>query len=125
MRQILQLDRVSKATGLKLDQQTIVLTFSLQTPQQTDQYIDALNVVTVLYEDALLHDGAMTEAGHAEWQQLNKQIAFWAHMADLATPRRRGWFKRKAIHPVAWTTLLRTLSPEAPILKARGTAFGR
>ncbi|KUM43919.1 hypothetical protein [Pseudomonas sp. EpS/L25] len=125
MKQLLPLDRVSKATGLKLDQQTIVLTFSLQTPEQTDQYIDALNVVTVLYEDALLHGGAMTEAGHAEWQRLNKQIAFWAHMTDLAMPQRRGWFRRKTIHPIAWTTLLRTLSPDAPIIKARATGLGR
>lgn len=118
MKEVIRLDRVSRATGLKLDHSTVELTLRLQNEEQRDQYIDALNIATLIYEDAQQHGGETTQTAQEEWSRANKLIGFWASMADAATPKRRSWFGRRAISPGAKLMLLRTLSPEADIMKS-------
>lgn len=111
-------DRISQATGLLITRASFEFTLRLQNEEQQRQYAQALEVATLIYEDAHEHGGSTTAAASDEWARLNELIAFWASMAELATPKRRGWFGRKEIHFMSRTTLLRALSPDAEIIRS-------
>lgn len=109
---------LNKAVGLKLDQTSLIHTLRLQSEEQQEQYMAALKLAVLLYNDAQQYGGTMTEQGHIEWERANKLIAFWAMMADYATPKRKGWFGRRTISQGTKLMLLRTLSPEAEIMQS-------
>ena len=110
--------QVTKVTGLHMDRARLLHTLRLQSPEQQEQYLEALKLTVMIYNDAQQHGGATTDFGQQEWARLNKLIAFWAALAEQATPKRKGWFGKKSISPGARLMLLRTLSPEAEIIKS-------
>ena len=111
-------ERISQATGLPITKAIFELTLRLQSEEQQRQYAQALELVTLIYEDAERHNGTATDAAIEEWARLNKIIGFWAAMAEHATPKKEGWLGRKTISAGARMMLLRSLSPDAEIVQS-------
>ena len=112
------LSKVNEATGLSLTASDLELIFSMQTDQQHEQYINDLDIAVLLYQDAMAHNGMMTEKATPVWKEVNARIALWSSWAGMATPVRRGFFSRKEIPFFYKITLKRLLSPDCEFIKS-------
>lgn len=111
------LNRIQKATGIKVGQDQINSILTLQSPEQTEQFIEDLQKVVFIYEDSLPAGGRVQDQYAEEWGLVSKRIGIWFSYLSLLEPKRRGWFGKKEIPFPAKMMLSRVLSPDAPIRK--------
>jgi hypothetical protein len=111
------LGRIQKATGINFGQAQLDSIFTLQGPEQTEQFIKDLQRVVFIYENSLLADGRVQESYAEEWRLVCKRIGIWFSYLSLLEPKRRGWFGKKEIPFPAKAMLSQVLSPDAPIRK--------
>lgn len=117
------LNRINKATGIKFEQSQINSILTLQSPEQTEQFIEDLQKVVFIYENSLQSGGQVQEQYAEEWGQVSNRIGLWCSYLYLLEPKRRGWFGKKEIPFAAKMMLSRILSPDAPIQKAGTLQF--
>lgn len=111
------LNRIQKATGIKIGQDQINSILTLQSPEQTEQFIEDLQKVVFIYEDSLPAGGRVQDQYAEEWGLVCKRIGIWFSYLSLLEPKRRGWFGKKEIPFPAKMMLSQVLSPDAPIRK--------
>ena len=111
------LNRIQKATGIKIVQDQINSILTLQSPEQTEQFIEDLQKVVFIYEDSLPSGGRVQDQYAEEWRLVCKRIGIWFSYLSLLEPKRRGWFGKKELPFSAKMMLSRVLSPDAPIRK--------
>ncbi len=111
------LKRIQKATGIKVGQDQINSILTLQSPEQTEQFIEDLQKVVFIYEDSLPAGGRVQDQYAEEWELVCKRIGIWFSYLSLLEPERHGWFGKKEIPFPAKMMLSRVLSPDAPIRK--------
>lgn len=109
--------RIQKATGIKFDQDQINTMISLQSPEQTEQFLEDLQKVVFIFEDSTSSGGNIKEQYSEEWEFVCKRIGIWSSYLSLLKPKRRGWFGKKEIPFPAKMMLLQVISPDAPIRK--------
>ena len=112
-----ELPRIERATGLRLAQETLDLIYSLQSPDQYEQFIDDLNKVVFIYEDSISKSGRIDQQYAPEWDLVCKRIGMWSSYTSILKPKRQGWFGKREIPFPAKMMLSQVLSPEAPIMK--------
>ena len=94
-----ELNRIQKATGLEIGLGQINAIFNLQSPIQTEQFIEDLKKVVFIYEESVISDGRIQEKYTDEWAQSSE------------------WFRKKEISFGTKLLLSQVLSPDAPIRK--------
>ena len=111
------LTRIQRATGIKFDQNQINTILSLQSPEQSEQFLEDLQKVVFIHEDSLTSGGNIKDQYSQEWELVCKRIGMWSSYLSLLEPKRRGWFGKKEIPFPAKMMLSQVLSPNAPIRK--------
>ena len=117
------LPRIERATGLTLAQETLDLIYSLQSPEQYDQFVDDLNKVVLIFEDSISKGGRIDQLYESEWDFVCKRIGMWSSYTSMLKPKRQGWFGKKEIPFAAKIMLTQVLSPDAPIMKTNILKF--
>lgn len=109
--------RIQRATGIRLGQDQIDTILSLQSPEQSAQFLEDIQNVVFIHEDSLTSGGNIKDHYSEEWGGASERIGMWSSYLSLLEPKRRGWFGKKEIPFPAKMMLLQVLSPNAPIRK--------
>lgn len=112
------LDRIQKATGIRINQEQISTINSLQSSEQAEQFFEDVQKVVHIFEDSLTLGGNIRGEYAEEWEFVCKRIGIWFSYLSLLTPKRRGWFGKKEIPFPAKMMLSGVLSLDAPIMKS-------
>jgi hypothetical protein len=112
------LARIQRATGIKVSQNEIDRVLTLQSAEQSEQFLEDIQKVVFIYEDSLTSNGEIKEQYAAEWDYVCERIGIWFSYLSMLEPKRRGWFGKKEIPFPAKMMLSRVLSPDAPIMKS-------
>ena len=109
--------RIQRATGIRLGQDQIDTILSLQSPEQSAQFLEDIQKVVFIHEDSLTSGGNIKYHYSEEGGGASERIGMWSSYLSLLEPKRRGWFGKKEIPFPAKMMLLQVLSPNAPIRK--------
>lgn len=109
--------RIQRATEIRFDQDQINTILSLQSPEQSEQFLEDLQKVVFIHEDSLASGGNIKDQYSEEWGFVCERIGMWSSYLSLLEPKRRGWFGKKEIPFPAKVMLSQVLSPNAPIRK--------